>query len=54
VAEDAASEIAGGATVDSRTRRLRLIASKPLFILRTLQASPLPVAWLDVDLESPH
>lgn len=51
VAEDAASEIAGGATVDSRTRRLRLIASKPLFILRTLQASPLPVAWLDVDLE---
>lgn len=31
--------------------RHRLIATKPLFILRTLEASPLPLAWLDVDLE---
>lgn len=32
--------------------RHRLIASKPLFILRALHsAAPLPVAWLDVDLE---
>ena len=31
--------------------RHRMIASKPVFILRTLEASPLPVAWLDVDLE---
>ena len=31
--------------------RHRLIATKPIFILRTLQASPLPLAWLDVDLE---
>ena len=32
--------------------RHRLIASKPLFILHALRsAAPLPVAWLDVDLE---
>jgi len=31
--------------------RHRLIASKPLFILATLRASSLPVAWMDVDLE---
>jgi hypothetical protein len=31
--------------------RHRLIASKPLFILATLRASALPVAWMDVDLE---
>ena len=31
--------------------RLRLIASKPLFVLRVLESSWLPVAWLDVDLE---
>ena len=35
----------------SHKLRHRLIASKPIFILRTLQASPLPLAWLDVDLE---
>ena len=28
--------------------RHRLIASKPIFILTVLQASPLPLAWLDV------
>ena len=28
--------------------RHRLIASKPMFILTVLQASPLPLAWLDV------
>ena len=31
--------------------RHRLIATKPLFILSTLRSSPLPLAWLDVDLE---
>jgi len=31
--------------------RHRLIASKPLFMLEALRASPLPVVWLDVDLE---
>ena len=35
----------------SHKLRHRLIASKPIFILRTLRASPLPLAWLDVDLE---
>jgi hypothetical protein len=32
-------------------KRYRLIAMKPLFILRTLQASDTPLVWLDVDLE---
>ena len=40
----------GDATSDDVFRR-RLIATKPLFILRTLEASPVPVAWMDVDLE---
>lgn len=31
--------------------RHRLIATKPLFILSTLRLSPLPLVWLDVDLE---
>lgn len=31
--------------------RHRLIAMKPLFILSTYLASPLPLVWLDVDLE---
>jgi hypothetical protein len=31
--------------------RHRLIASKPLFMLTMLRASPVPIAWLDVDLE---
>ena len=35
----------------SLRERHRLIATKPLFILRALEASPLPLAWLDVDLE---
>lgn len=31
--------------------RHRLIATKPLFMLETLRLSPLPIVWLDVDLE---
>lgn len=35
----------------SYARRHRLIATKPLFIYEVLRLSPLPLAWLDVDLE---
>jgi hypothetical protein len=31
--------------------RHRLIATKPLFILNALRLSPIPLVWLDVDLE---
>ena len=40
-----------GETEGSKRLRHRLIALKPLFILRTLEASSLPLAWMDVDLE---
>ena len=43
--------VAGKNEEGSYALRHRLIASKPLFILNVLQSSPLPLAWLDVDLE---
>jgi len=38
-------------TVGVHFFRMRLIASKPLFILRTLETSSVPVVWMDIDLE---
>jgi hypothetical protein len=49
--EGALDGVAGDNREGSYALRHRLIASKPLFILSTLRLSPLPVAWLDVDLE---
>lgn len=51
-----ASLVPDGALLDDEREgsfrlRHRLIATKPLFILSTLLLSPLPLAWLDVDLE---
>lgn len=35
----------------SQEQRYRLIATKPLFIYRSLQQSPIPLVWMDADLE---
>ena len=49
---DGALEGVDGKNVEgSYAVRHRLIATKPLFILSVLRTSPLPLAWMDVDLE---
>ena len=49
--EGALRGVAGKNTEGAYPLRRRLIASKPLFILTVLRKSPLPLVWLDVDLE---
>ena len=49
--EGALEGVAGENKEGSYALRHRLIASKPIFILSVLRASPLPLVWLDVDLE---
>ncbi len=49
--EGALEGVAGENKEGSFALRHRLIATKPLFIYNVLRLSPLPIAWLDVDLE---